>query len=70
MGIDMSGEVGHGNPEDCLDECESEAPGYKTFVYGEIDWEYNTYVNCYTKTFPWFEEVWASSRSRNISSSR
>ena len=70
MGIDMSGEVGHGNPEDCLDECESEAPGYKTFVYGEIDWENNTYVNCYTKTFPWFEEVWASSRSRNISSSR
>ena len=60
----------HGNPEDCLDECESEAPGYKTFVYGEIDWENNTYVNCYTKTFPWFEEVWASSRSRNISSSR
>ena len=70
MGIDMSGEVGHGNPEDCLDECESEAPGYKTFVYGEIDWENNTYVNCYTKTFPWFEEVWASSGSRNISSSR
>ena len=61
MGIDMSGEVGHGNPEDCLDECESEAPGYKTFVYGEIDWENNTYVNCYTKTFPWFEEVSASS---------
>ena len=28
MGIDMSGEVGHGIPEDCLDECESEAPGH------------------------------------------
>jgi hypothetical protein len=56
MGIDMSGYAGHGIPEDCLDECESEAPGCKTFLYGEYSEDGQYYVNCYTKTFPWFEE--------------
>ena len=56
MGIDMSGYAGHGIPEDCLDETASEAPGCKTFLYGEYSEDGQYYVNCYTKTFPWFEE--------------
>ena len=43
-------------PEDCLDECAPEAPGHKTFLYGEYSEDGRYYVNCYTKTFPWFEE--------------
>ena len=56
MGIDMSGYAGHGIPEDCLDETASEAPGCKTFLYGEYSEDGQYFENCYEKTFPWFKE--------------
>jgi len=43
-------------PEDVVDELAPEAPGHKTFLYGEYSQDGRYYENCYTKTIPWFEE--------------
>ena len=43
-------------PEDVVDELAPEAPGHKTFLYGEYSEDGRYYENCYTRTFPWFKE--------------
>ena len=43
-------------PEEAIDELAPEAPGHKTFLYGEYSEDGHYFENCYEKTFPWFKE--------------
>jgi len=60
LGVNTNGDYENpaGWPEGCVDECAPEAPGHKTFWFGEYDDEDGQpgYINCYRRTFPWFEE--------------